>query len=141
MGACVDNIGQIQQLEPWELNRLKIKVIKKNRISNQQKNSHTANSYTVGLGVSKSSISDPLFIRVCSLFLCPFWGCLIRGSRAGESRLKTASSCPVLLAGPRGSAMSCLLCASTSSSRLFREQSVRLVHGEPTSASASRLWR
>ena len=29
----------------------------------------------------------------------------------------------------------------TSSSRLFREQSVRLAHGEPSSPSSSRLWR
>ena len=29
----------------------------------------------------------------------------------------------------------------TSSSRLFREQSVRLANGEPSSASSSRLWR
>ena len=36
-------------------------------------------------------------------FLCSFWGRLIRGSRAGESQLKIASSCPVLLAGCRGS--------------------------------------
>ena len=34
-------------------------------------------------------------------FLCSFWGRLIRGSRAGESQLKIASSCPVLLAASR----------------------------------------
>ena len=37
--------------------------------------------------------------------------------------------------------MSCMLCSSTSSSRLFPEQSFRLAHGEPSSASSSRLWR
>ena len=68
-----------------------------------------ANSYAVGLGGSKRSISDPnLFDEMCLdtfliasrieivvfvLFLCSFWGRLIRGSRAGESQLKTAS-CP-----------------------------------------------
>ena len=64
-------------------------------------------------------------------FLCYFWGRLIRGSRAGESQFKTAS-CPDV--GSRGSVMNCLLCPSTSSSRLFREQSVCLAHGEPSSA-------
>ena len=37
------------------------------------------------------------------LFLCSFCGRLIRGTRAGESQLRTASSCPVLLAGSRRS--------------------------------------
>ena len=64
------------------------------------------NSYAVGLGGSKRSISDALCLRrdvsgyllyrqsdrVCSfvLFWCSFRGALIRGSGAGESQLKTA---------------------------------------------------
>ena len=80
------------------------------------------------------------------LFLCSIWGRLIRRSRAGESRLKTASW-PAR--GFRGSALSCLLCSScaqaalnhTSSSRLFREQSVRLSQGGGSCTSSSRLRR
>ena len=61
----------------------------------------------------------------------------MRWSRAGESELKSAS-CPVLLAGSRGSAMSCLLCSNTSSPSLFRERSVRLAHGRPSSTLSLR---
>ena len=67
-----------------------------------------ANSCAVDMEGSKRSISDPLFdgmsldtflivtrieFVVFVLFLCSFWGRLIRGSRAGESQLKNAS-CP-----------------------------------------------
>ena len=55
------------------------------------------------------------------LFLCSFWGHLIRVSRAGESQLKTASSRPVLLAGSRRSVCIQLLAVlkHTSLLRLF----------------------
>ena len=49
-------------------------------------------------------------VRSFVLFFCSFWGCLIRGSRAGGSQLKTTSW---LLVGCRGSALSRLLCSST----------------------------
>ena len=79
--------------------------------------------------------------RVCGfdLIMCSFWGRLMRGSRAGESRLKTASW------PARGFKGVCFelvaVLKHTPSSRLFREQGVRLAHGEPSSASSSRLWR
>ena len=57
------------------------------------------------------------------LFLCSFWGGLIRGSRAGESQLTTASvSCPRVLGGLP--ALSCLLCSSTGLCRAFSESKV-----------------
>ena len=78
-------------------------------------------------------------IVVFVLFLCSFWGRLIRRC-IGQAKV-SSKLLRVLLVRSRGSAMSCLLCSSTSSSRLFREQSVRLAQGEPSPASSSRLWR
>ena len=84
----------------------------------------------VGLGASKKSKSDPLFIRwdvserlpyrqsdrVCTyavfffFFSCSFWGRLTRGSREGERLLETAN-CFVPFSRLLGglSALSCLL--------------------------------
>ena len=66
---------------------------------------------------------------VFALFLCSFWGRLIRGSRAGESQFKTAY---VVLTGSRRSVCIQLLAVlkHTSLSRLFREQSARLARRE-----------
>ena len=83
-----------------------------------------------GMRLDTFFIVSRIEFAVFVLFLCSFWGRLIRGSRAeakvGRKLLHG------LLAGPRGSALSCLLCSSssTSSSRLFRDQSVRLAQGE-----------
>ena len=87
---------------------------------------------------SLSPIGSSLFV----LFLCSFWGRLIRGSRAGGSQFKTASSCPVLLAVSGGSVCNELVAVLKHVFvATFREQSVRLADGEPSSASSSRLGR
>ena len=67
-----------------------------------------------------------------------FQGAFDTGSRAGEGQLRLLRG---LSAAPRGSAFSCELCSSTSSFRLFCDQSVRLAHGELSSASSSILGR
>ena len=115
-----------------------------------------ANSYAVGLRGSKRPISDPLFIRrdvsgylsyrqsdrVCRLF---FFCCALSGGvrYAGVGQANVSSnSFHVVARGFQGVCIDLIVVLKrTSSSRLFREQSVRLARWKPSSASSSQLWR
>ena len=80
--------------------------------------------------------------RLCSFCVCFYalsGGVKTHRSRAGENQLKLPR---VLLADFMGSVCTQLLAVlkRAFSSRLFREQSVRLALGERSSALSSRLW-